>query len=97
MGPTIASNIGYANWLGDVKNYIGSYWGGFAIAELIPPAIMMDIEYGFSKNLSARFMFVINGTGDDIDLKDGNPSALAPINSMSTSYFILSIGYSFSL
>lgn len=97
MGPTIASNIGYANWPGGVKEFIGSYWGGFAIAGLIPPAIMMDIEYSFTKNLSGRFMFVINGTGDDIDLKDGDAFVLSPISSMSTSYFILSLGYSFSL
>jgi len=100
MGPVIASSIGVSDYVGGVKDLLEKYKGGFSLGDPIPPAILMDIEYSFTKHLSARFMFVMNGTGGDIGLDEtvtgSNPTPPAS-NSMSTSYFTLSIGYSFSL
>lgn len=101
MGPTLSSSISYYNYPSGVKEYLADYAGGFALGGFPPPAILMDIEYSFTNNLSTRFMFAMNGTGEDININKGynewiypNPS---PKSSMSTSYFILSVGYSFSL
>jgi hypothetical protein len=98
MGPTISSYIGCARYPLGTKEYLANYGGGFAMG-FPPPAMFMDLEYSFTDNLSARFIFAMNGTGQDIDLEDTsqsypNPS---PRNSMSTTYFILALGYGFSL
>lgn len=95
MGPAFVTHISAYDYLDGEQTYLASYDGGFSFGDPIPPAIMMDIEYSFTNNLSARFMFVMNGTGGDIERTEGiYPESL---ESMSTSYFILSIGYSFSL
>jgi len=98
LGPVLASSIGVSDYPGGVKDLLANYKGGFSLGDPIPPAILMDLEYSFTKNLSARFMFVMNGTGGDIGLSEKRPATDPPAsNSMSTSYFILSVGYSFSL
>jgi hypothetical protein len=99
MGPAIASSIGHARFPLGVKEYWADYDGGFAM-DFPPPAMFMDLEYSLTHTLSARFIFAMNGTGKDIDLSDysiyTNPNP-APRSSLSTTYFILSMGYSFSL
>jgi len=98
LGPALASSIGVSDYIGGVKDLLANYKGGFSLGDPIPPAILMDLEYSFTKNLSARLMFVMNGTGGDIELDEtGSDPDPLPNNSMSTSYFILSVGYSFSL
>lgn len=97
MGPAFVSSISVYDYDNGAQTYLASYDGGFSLGDPIPPAMIMDIEYSFNKNLSARFMFVMNGTGGDIE-RTSPPSAYTEsLESMSTSYFILSMGYSFSL